>query len=343
MKRTLILADLPARRGQHLIKQTDNISVHHVRTLADLNRPGQPQPPWAQVMAKIRRKALVVCGDCHDLIHGHPAFTAHAVVTGEPDTRKRVRPVRGRRRRAEKDQLRLAPRRSAEPTLTLQSDCLDELGPFDDWPQRRKRSTSSATTTTTTGPTRPSTTTLPRPGSPPFPRSAAGARPGHPRRTPLISPRPRAQHALPDEPADDTGATSAQRNPAASRDVVEEPQGELTETGSLARRPRVAAGTHRHPDREHHRGPPTDLDRARPRRAHHRGLGRHHHHPPGLRPHRRPALQDRPVPADHHPPRPGCAPQERSRPDHHRCRTPPPAAPPPARSSNSTASSTPTG
>lgn len=56
-----------------LCKQTDNISVHHVRKLADLNRPGQPQPAWAKVMAKIRRKALVVCGDCHDLIHAHPA------------------------------------------------------------------------------------------------------------------------------------------------------------------------------------------------------------------------------------------------------------------------------
>jgi group II intron reverse transcriptase/maturase len=55
-----------------LCKRTDNISVHHVRTLADLNRPDRPQPPWAQLMAKIRRKALVVCGDCHDLIHGHP-------------------------------------------------------------------------------------------------------------------------------------------------------------------------------------------------------------------------------------------------------------------------------
>ena len=52
---------------------TDGISVHHVRALADLNRPGQPQPGWAKVMAKIRRKSLVVCGDCHDLIHGHPA------------------------------------------------------------------------------------------------------------------------------------------------------------------------------------------------------------------------------------------------------------------------------
>jgi group II intron reverse transcriptase/maturase len=56
-----------------LCKRTDNICVHHVRTLADLDRTGQPQPRWAQVMAKIRRKALVVCGDCHDLIHEHPA------------------------------------------------------------------------------------------------------------------------------------------------------------------------------------------------------------------------------------------------------------------------------
>lgn len=56
-----------------LCKQTDNITVHHVRKLADPDRPGQPQPEWAKVMAKIRRKALVVCGDCHDLIHGRPA------------------------------------------------------------------------------------------------------------------------------------------------------------------------------------------------------------------------------------------------------------------------------
>jgi group II intron reverse transcriptase/maturase len=56
-----------------LCKRTDNTQVHHVQALADLNRPGQPQPEWAQAMAKIRRKALVVCGDCHGLIHGQPA------------------------------------------------------------------------------------------------------------------------------------------------------------------------------------------------------------------------------------------------------------------------------
>jgi predicted HNH restriction endonuclease len=50
-------------------KRSDNIQVHHVRALADLNRPSQPQPQWAQLMGKRRRKSLVVCDDCHDRIH----------------------------------------------------------------------------------------------------------------------------------------------------------------------------------------------------------------------------------------------------------------------------------
>jgi len=63
-------------RGRcELCKRKDNITVHHVRTLAELNQPGRPQPEWTRVMAKIRRKTLIVCGNCHDLIHGHPATT----------------------------------------------------------------------------------------------------------------------------------------------------------------------------------------------------------------------------------------------------------------------------
>ena len=50
----------------------DNTQVHHVRKLADLTRPGQPQPAWAQVMARRRRKTLVVCRPCHDHIHSGP-------------------------------------------------------------------------------------------------------------------------------------------------------------------------------------------------------------------------------------------------------------------------------
>jgi Type II intron maturase len=50
--------------------RTDDVQVHQVRKLADLDKPGQPQPPWAQRMAKRRRKTLVVCGGCHATIHG---------------------------------------------------------------------------------------------------------------------------------------------------------------------------------------------------------------------------------------------------------------------------------
>ncbi|MER6174425.1 reverse transcriptase domain-containing protein [Streptosporangium sp. NPDC001681] len=56
-----------------LCERTDDIQVHHVRQLTDLERTGQPQPAWATVMAKIRRKTLVICGNCHDLIHGYSA------------------------------------------------------------------------------------------------------------------------------------------------------------------------------------------------------------------------------------------------------------------------------
>jgi hypothetical protein len=50
------------------------VEVHQVRALADLTRPGQPQPGWAHLMAAKRRKTLVVCRSCHQAIHtGQPA------------------------------------------------------------------------------------------------------------------------------------------------------------------------------------------------------------------------------------------------------------------------------
>ena len=52
-----------------LCQQRTEVQVHHVRKLADLTRPGRPQPAWAQLMAKRRRKTLVVCRACHDTIH----------------------------------------------------------------------------------------------------------------------------------------------------------------------------------------------------------------------------------------------------------------------------------
>jgi hypothetical protein len=45
------------------------VEVHQVRKLADLAGNRQPQPEWAQLMTRRRRKTLVVCPDCHKRIH----------------------------------------------------------------------------------------------------------------------------------------------------------------------------------------------------------------------------------------------------------------------------------
>jgi group II intron reverse transcriptase/maturase len=50
-----------------------DVQIHHVRKLADLGKPGQPRPAWAERMAKRRRKTLVVCRPCHGAVHdGRP-------------------------------------------------------------------------------------------------------------------------------------------------------------------------------------------------------------------------------------------------------------------------------
>lgn len=52
-----------------LCDRTEEIQVHQIRKLADLDRLGQEQPRWAALMSKKRRKTLVVCSTCHDGIH----------------------------------------------------------------------------------------------------------------------------------------------------------------------------------------------------------------------------------------------------------------------------------
>ncbi|MEV0186159.1 reverse transcriptase domain-containing protein [Streptomyces sp. NPDC050625] len=51
-----------------------NLEVHHIRKLADLNRPGRRERPmWVHLMAMRRRKTLVICRRCHEDIHaGRP-------------------------------------------------------------------------------------------------------------------------------------------------------------------------------------------------------------------------------------------------------------------------------
>ncbi len=52
-----------------LCEERARVEVHQVRKLADLTRPGRPQPAWAHLMAKMRRKTLIVCFTCHNAIH----------------------------------------------------------------------------------------------------------------------------------------------------------------------------------------------------------------------------------------------------------------------------------
>ncbi|WP_213455255.1 HNH endonuclease [Rhizomonospora bruguierae] len=71
----------PRRPGRQLIERlltgvceicggTENITVHHVRRLADLEPPGHADAPkWAKLMSTKRRKSLIVCDRCHSSIH----------------------------------------------------------------------------------------------------------------------------------------------------------------------------------------------------------------------------------------------------------------------------------
>ena len=52
------------------------VAVHQVTGLKALGKPGPGQPAWAALMARMRRKTLIVCAACHDWIHANPV--AHA-------------------------------------------------------------------------------------------------------------------------------------------------------------------------------------------------------------------------------------------------------------------------
>jgi hypothetical protein len=52
------------------------LQVHHIRKLADLNKPGRSEPStWVRLMAQRRRKTLVVCATCHQNTHAGRATT----------------------------------------------------------------------------------------------------------------------------------------------------------------------------------------------------------------------------------------------------------------------------
>jgi len=70
-----LLRRLLARRCE-LCKNATTVVVHQVRNLASLGKPGPDQPHWATVMATMRRKTLVVCAACHDIVHHTPVTNA---------------------------------------------------------------------------------------------------------------------------------------------------------------------------------------------------------------------------------------------------------------------------
>ena len=63
-----LVTRLQAGRCEWCQRHAD-VEVHQVRKLADLTRPGRPQPAWAKLMAQMRRKTLIVCTPCHQAIH----------------------------------------------------------------------------------------------------------------------------------------------------------------------------------------------------------------------------------------------------------------------------------
>jgi len=55
-----------------LCQSTENVEVHHIRKLADINNKykGRSHPPrWVIFMMKRHRKTIVVCQKCHQAIH----------------------------------------------------------------------------------------------------------------------------------------------------------------------------------------------------------------------------------------------------------------------------------
>ena len=64
------------KRECELCETGTTVAVHQVTRLKELGKPGPGQPAWAALMAKMRRKTLIVCADCHEHIHAAPV--AHA-------------------------------------------------------------------------------------------------------------------------------------------------------------------------------------------------------------------------------------------------------------------------
>ena len=98
--RSEIVQRLLAQKCEHCGSEDGHFEVHHVRRLANLNRPGRrDQPTWVQRMASRQRKTLVVCGRCHQDIHRDRSGGLRGQDTGKPDETERLMSGLGRGRR----------------------------------------------------------------------------------------------------------------------------------------------------------------------------------------------------------------------------------------------------
>ena len=78
-----VWSNRPSELVQRLLADTcelcgssNQVEVHHVRALKDLNPKGRKQQPeWATRMAARHRKTLLVCRACHENIHYHGCST----------------------------------------------------------------------------------------------------------------------------------------------------------------------------------------------------------------------------------------------------------------------------
>ena len=68
-----LLAETCELCGSH-----EQIEVHHIRALKDLQARGRaPKPTWVTIMAARHRKTLITCRACHDDIHAGRADGHH--------------------------------------------------------------------------------------------------------------------------------------------------------------------------------------------------------------------------------------------------------------------------
>ena len=66
--RTELLQRLQADRCE-ICESRDEVQVHHIRKLADLQKKGRTLDLYERVMAGRRRKTLVLCRKCHADVH----------------------------------------------------------------------------------------------------------------------------------------------------------------------------------------------------------------------------------------------------------------------------------